>query len=103
MKHYDPADIANIKLLIMSEDSANVYIGVKLAKNVLGMTAKDLKRLVTIKDVKELISPKTGYNHGYQLEAFGKKYYGRNSAYAAYNVFCNSAINDINKLIYDLD
>lgn len=102
MKHYDPADIANIKLLITSEDSANVYIGVKLAKNVLGMNAKEMKSLITINDVKPFMT-KHNYPAGFEIIAFGKRYYGRNGVYAAYNTFSSSALNDINKIIYDLD
>lgn len=102
MKHYDPADIANIKLLIMSEDSANVYIGVKMAKNVLGMTAKELKSLITINDVKPFIT-KHNYPAGYEIIAFGKRFFGANKEYSAYNTYCNESLPLIQKLLYDLD
>lgn len=101
MKHYDPADIANIKLLIMSEDSANVYIGVKLAKNVLGMNVKELKDLILISDVTESIN-KWGRKDGLEIKAFGTKFYGK-TPYSTWNQYRIYVEPHINKLIYDLD
>lgn len=101
MKHYDQADIANIKLLIMSEDSSNVYIGVKLAKNVLEMSAEELKKLITIEDCKISLDKKGNYQ-GIELKAFGRTFYG-NTNYGAYNKYRERIKSYIYKLIYDLD
>lgn len=101
MKHYDPADIANIKLLITSDDSANVYIGVKLAKNVLGMNVEELKSLITMSDVTVYIN-KWNRVSGLKIKAFGQKFYGK-TLYSTWNEYCIRAKPIIQKLIYDLD
>lgn len=97
-------DKDKIRQLIMSDDVGNVIIGVKIAKNVLGMNAKQIKALITIHDVKPILNQ---YNNlqGYELYAFGKRYWGniRSSAYSVYNDYCKLSVITIQKLIYDLD
>lgn len=92
-------DKDKIRQLIMSDDIGNVTIGVKIAKNVLGMKIRHLKDLITMNDC-------TSYRNGnlthWKLSVFGAVYKGSDK-YSAWNLFRQNSTIRISKLYYDLD